>query len=175
MFEEGKLADIKIKPAKGKEISASKFVLSRSPVFDAMLNRHDTKEAQEGVIKINDVSHGVLVEMLRYMYTDEVPKLKQMALDLLVAANKYILPGLVTICKNYLMLNITAANFAGILTTADQLDVADLKEASIKFIIEKHDDIFATADWKNLKISNVQLGMEVMERCFQVLYKNMPK
>jgi hypothetical protein len=175
MFEEGKLADIKIQTADGKEINADKFILTRSPVFDAILNKHDTKEAQEGVIKITDINHDVLTEMIRYMYCDEIPKLNEMALNLLIAGNKYDLPGLVAETENYLKFNITIANFASILITADKLNVIGLKDAAIKFIIENHATTFATAAWKLLKENNVQLGMEVMEKCFQVLYAKMDK
>jgi hypothetical protein len=169
MFEEGKLADIKIKTARGKEIIANKYILSRSPVFDAMLNSHDTKEAREGVIKITDINHDVLTEMIRYMYYDDIPKLKEMALDLLVAGNKYDLPGLVAETENYLIRNISIANFASILVTADKSNINGLKDATINFIIENKSAVYATADWKSLKKNHAQLGFEIAEKCIEKL------
>jgi hypothetical protein len=174
-FEEGKLAEIKIKTARGKEIIASKYILSRSPVFDAMLNRHDTKEAREGVIKITDINHNVLTEMIRYMYYDEIPKLKEMALDLLVAGNKYDLPGLVAATESYLRCNISIANFATILITADKSNVNGLKDTAIKFIIENNAAVFDTADWKSLKQNHAQLTFEITEKIIQKLYSKKDK
>lgn len=173
-FDAGKLSDITIKTLDDK-IKANRFILSRSPVFDAMLNEHDTKEAQDGEISITDFDHDVVLEMVRYMYCDEIPKLKEMALDLLVASDKYDLPGLGKECENYLMVNVNTGNFSDILVTADKLNYGDLKNAAINFIIENHDIIFSTIAWKSLKDSNMSLGMEVMERCFQALYKKMNK
>jgi speckle-type POZ protein len=140
-----------------------------------MLNEHDTKEARDGVISITDFDHEVVLEMVRFMYCDEIPKLKEMALELLVAGNKYILPGLVRECENYLMVNVSTENFSEILVTADKLNYSDLKNAAINFIIDNHEIIFSTNTWKSLKESNMSLGMEVMERCFQALYKKMNK
>lgn len=169
------MADIIIKTVGHKEIKANRFILSRSPVFDAMLNDYDTKEAQNHEILIEDCDHDVIYEMVRFMYNDQIPKIKEMALDLLVAGNKYILPGLVKECENYLMVNVNSSNFSDILVIADQLNYGNLKNAAIKFIIENHDVVFVTSAWRSLKESNMSLGMEVMERCFQALYKKMNK
>jgi hypothetical protein len=135
-----------------------------------MLNRHDTKEAREGVIKITDINHNVLTEMIRYMYYDEIPKLKDMALDLLVAGNKYDLPGLVAATESYLRRNISIANFATILITADKSNVNGLK-----FIIENNAAVFDTADWKSLKQNHAQLTFEITEQIIQKLYSKKDK
>ncbi len=164
MFETEKFTDMKIKTSEeGKEINTHKIFLARSPVFEAMLN-HDTKEIQENVIKITDFDHEIVEEMVRYLHTDEVPKLKELALELLVIGNKYDLPGLVRICKNFLKENITEINFASILITADQLEIADLKDTAFEFIINNHKAVFANADWKSLKKGHMELGMEVLEQ-----------
>jgi hypothetical protein len=175
MFDSKKLADVIIITKGRNEIKASNFILSRSEVFDAMLNVHDTKEAREKTIVIKDVDYHVMSEMIRYMYTDEVPKMNEMALNLMIAANKYNLPGLVSRCENYLKTNITVENFGNIIVVADTLNITELKEVAIQFIIDNHEKIFDTNMWKTLKLNHVQLGMEVMERCFLVLHKKMNK
>lgn len=163
MFEQNKLADIKIKTSDGQEINANKVFLSRSPVFDAMLNRHDTKEAQEGVIEIQDIDHEVLVEMVRYMYTDEIPKLKEMAANLLVAANKYDLPGLFRVCEDFLIRNITAENFGEILAIVGTYNVTQLKKLVVKFVLENFEKVLSSEEWKNLKENNLALAVEILE------------
>lgn len=165
MFMTEKLADITIiANGKKKKINAHNFVLSRSKVFNAMLNEHDTKEAQEGVIEIADIDHDVLVEMIRYMYTDEIPKLKEMACKLLLAANKYDLQGLANECGNYLIKNVAVESFAEVLVTADSLDIPQLKATAIDFVIENRKDIFTCDGWKRLKKNHIQLAMEVLEK-----------
>lgn len=169
MFQQNKLADIQIKPSQGKAIYASKFILSRSPVFDAMLNRHKTKESQLSVIEIKDIDREVLVEMINYMYTDETYKLNEMAVDLLIAANKYDLPGLVIECGNHLKLSIATSNFVDILIAADQLNSADLKNAVINYIIDEHKEALATADWKTFEEYNPKLAIEILKECIKDL------
>jgi hypothetical protein len=174
MFNEGKLADIKIKTADGKEIEANKFILTRSPVFDAMLNSHDTKEAQEGVIEITDIGHEVMVEMVRYMYSDEIPKLKEIALELIVAGNKYDLPGLVDKIEYYLKHNITAENFVQILIVADKLTLADLKDVIVSFVSD-NTAVFTSDVWKEFKNEGTheKLRSEVMEKSLLNLHQKM--
>jgi hypothetical protein len=171
VFETNQFADITIKTKDGKEIKALKFILSRSPVFNAMLNLHDTKEAQNGVIKIEDIEHEVLLEMIRYMYTDQVPKLKELALELMIAANKYDLPKLFEMCKDHLKANITIENFVDALTYADNLAIEDLEDAIMKFIADNDDAVFASNEWKLLKKDNSELAMKVMEYCYKKLKK----
>lgn len=169
LFVSSKFADITIKAADGSELKASKLVLSRSPVFDAMLNQHDTKEAQDGVIEISDIDHEVLKELIHYMYSDEIPKLKDIALDLLIAANKYDLPGLFETCKSYLMANFSLEDFPRVLIFAEKLDIDDLKKVTMQHIIADSENIFASNEWKLFEKTNADLAMQVMKNCIEKL------
>jgi speckle-type POZ protein len=164
MYATEKLADITIITSDKKEIKAHNFVLSRSPVFDAMLNVHDTQESQQGTISITDIDHDVLVEMIRYMYTDEIPKIKDMGCKLLLAADKYDLQGLASECGNYLIKNVAVESFAEVLITADNLEIPQLKDAAIDFVIKNRKDIFTCEGWKRLKKNHIELAMEVLEK-----------
>lgn len=164
-FDTGKLVDTTIKTADGNEIKANKFILSRSPVFDAMLNRHDTKEAQESLIEITDINYEVLKEMIRYMYSDEILKLKEMALDLMIAANKYALPGLFEICKEYLKKNITNEGMATVLTYAHNLKIDDLEKA----IMEHNDIVLASDEWQFFEKNHIEIALKVIKHCFHAL------
>jgi speckle-type POZ protein len=133
LFMSAKLADIVIMTKDG-EFGVHKNIISRSDVFECMLYG-TTNEAQSGVIRIEDINHDVLVEMCRFLYYDEIPKIQTLALELLVAADKYMVSDLAVKCCQYLMVNITTENFLNILTTAYQLNKEALREAAIDFII----------------------------------------
>jgi speckle-type POZ protein len=133
LFESGALADITIK-SEDKELKVHKLILARSEVFAKMLSG-ETEEAQSAVIKIKDISHEVLVEMCRFLYYDEVPKMKSLALELMVAADKYMVEDLAAKCEKFLMDNITVENFHDVLVTANRLSKDKLREAAIDFII----------------------------------------
>ena len=165
MYEDTKLADITIKTKDDddKEIKAHNFILSRSKVFYAMLNSHDTKEAQTKVIQIEDIDHDVLVEMIGYLYTDRVPKIEEMALDLLIAGNKYDISGLVSQCEIYLAEHLSIESFAEILIVADRLKIYKLKNAAMKFVVDNVKTIFASDGWKCIKEKNMSLAKEIMK------------
>jgi speckle-type POZ protein len=164
MFESGKFADVVIKTKDEKEIKAHNFFLSSSDDFDAMLNKHDTKEAQQKVIEVTDIDHDVLFEMIRFLYCDEAPMIKEMALDLLVAADKYNVQGLINECVMFLLQNVNTENYSQILVTADQLRIECLKDEAIDYIIENREEILPSETWKKIKKENVQLAMEVIEK-----------
>ncbi|XP_049943292.1 speckle-type POZ protein-like [Schistocerca serialis cubense] len=60
----------------------------KSPVFRAVLS-HDMKEAREGLVEIPYLELTVVLEMLRYMYTDRVYVPSDTTEQLLVASDKY--------------------------------------------------------------------------------------
>jgi speckle-type POZ protein len=161
MYKSKKLSDVIIITKHGLNIRAHNFILSRCEVFDAMLNKHNMKEAQKKIIEIFDIDHDVLVEMIRYLYCDEVPKIEEMALELLVAADKYNIQGLYKKCVLYLWENVKAENYSQILVTADQLQIGCLKEVAIDYIIRNRKEIFSSETWKQLK---KELVTEVMEK-----------
>ena len=72
------------------------FLCSKSPVFSAMLNS-GMREAREGVINIREMNSDTLSSMIHYIYTEELADGWQDLdiKDVVIAANKYELPGLV--------------------------------------------------------------------------------
>jgi speckle-type POZ protein len=126
------------------------------------------KEAQDGVIKITDFDHEVLTEMIRYMYSDQVPKLKEMAVGLMLAAHKYDLPGLVEICKDYLRAHISIENLMDVLIYANELEIEDLEKAAIEFMIRKNDEVFESDEWKEFEQNNSRIAWKIMKLCIKI-------
>mgnify|MGYP002652689147 CR=1 FL=1 len=72
-----------------KKIQAHKTILAaHSPVFSAMFDHSETKEAQEGEVKITDIEADVFEELLCYLYAGKMPDLSKFALELFVASDK---------------------------------------------------------------------------------------
>jgi speckle-type POZ protein len=164
LFESEKLADVIIKTNAEKDIKAHSIILSRSDVFDVMLNKHNLREARTKTIEITDIDRDVLVETIRFLYYDEAPLIEEMALDLLVAADKYNIQALHNKCVNFLWQNVDMENFSQILVIADRLSIESLKDETIEFIIKNRKEIFPSETWKQLKKDNVQLAMEIIEK-----------
>ena len=88
LLESGIHSDI-ILVVKGKEFPVHKAILSaRSPVFAAMFEHEDTKEANEGKVEITDILDDVFQELLNYTYTSRIPIKEQLTPELLSAADK---------------------------------------------------------------------------------------
>lgn len=164
LFDTGKYADITIKIKGKKDIRAHNSILSRSNVFDSMLNRYECKESRDRIIHIKDVDHDVMHEMIRFLYYDEIPRMNELAVKLLIASNRYEIPKLESECKDYLMENVSIENFAEVLVASNMLGIADLKDTAIDFIIENRKLIFGSDGWKELKEGHNMLAWEVVEK-----------
>ena len=92
---------------KEEKFKAHKTILiSRSPVFEAMF-QSDLTEKATNTLKIEDIERRVFQEVLRFIYTDEVNQMEEMASDLLAAAEKYMLTLLKEKCEVSLSRNVT--------------------------------------------------------------------
>ena len=88
-----------------QEFRAHKTILAaRSPVFAAMF-KHPSKEKLSGIVNVPDIEPGVFKELLRYIYTGQVPlqRMDKLAIGLLAAADKYLLEKLKQACRDHLV------------------------------------------------------------------------
>ena len=106
-------------------IPAHKFVLSiSSPVFGAMFYGELAETAN--LIELPDCEYANLLELFRYMYSDEVILSGSNVMGVLYLAKKYIVPSLADKCAEYLQDNLDATNVFGILPQAQNFDEQNL-------------------------------------------------
>ena len=104
-----------------KAIPAHKFILAiSSPVFEAMFfgELAETKDT----IELPDCEYGSLLELFRYMYSDEVNLSGSNVMGVLYLAKKYLVSSLVDKCTEYLQLNVDPSNVFSILPTAQRYE-----------------------------------------------------
>ena len=108
------LSDVEIKCGE-ETFDAHQAILSaRSPVFGRML-RNEMTEKKSKLVEIKELEPRVLAEMLKFIYTgsskvtEEDPDL-QMTADLLVAAERYQLEILKSMCESILASCVTTEN-----------------------------------------------------------------
>lgn len=88
LLESGKFSDFTIVVGDSK-IPVHKSILSaHSPVFEAMFNHDNTKEAQEHKVEVTDVFPNVMKDFLLFIYTGQKPKKVCFSTELLAVANK---------------------------------------------------------------------------------------
>ena len=108
-------------------IPAHKFVLSiGSPVFEAMFYR-ELAETRDS-IELPDCEYESLLELFRYMYSDEVNLSGSNVFGVLYLAKKYMVPSLADKCTEYLQNNLDPSSVFSILPSAQKLEEENLVE-----------------------------------------------
>ena len=141
MFNNEHLSDVKfvVRGSDGGEsetdrlITAHKFVLSiGSPVFEAMFYGElaETKDT----IQLPDCDYESLLELFRYLYSDEVNLHGSNVLGVLYLAKKYVVPSLADKCKDYLQDKLDPSNVFTILPTALKYEEKNLVDRCWKVI-----------------------------------------
>ena len=127
-----------------KVIPAHKFVLAiSSPVFFAMFygQMAETKDS----IELTDCEYESLLELFRFMYTDEANLSGSNVMQVLYLANKYMVPSLAEKCTEYLQENLNASNVFCILPHAQKFEDKDLEDRCWE-VIEKQTGEAVTSD-----------------------------
>ncbi|CAM0902856.1 unnamed protein product [Alopecurus aequalis] len=167
ILETGKLADVTF-VVSGESIAAHWcFLAARSSVF--MEQFLPMKESAEPHVCVNDMESRVFRVMLRFIYTDLLPKLDdcetmEMAQHLFVAAGRYNLEKLKLICENLLCNCIDASMVATALLFAEQHECVGLKKACFKFLasFQNLKAMVGSEGFEKLKISNPNILEELV-------------
>ena len=127
-----------------KVIPAHKLVLAiGSPVFFAMFcgQMADTR----GSIELPDCDYESLLELFRFIYSDEVELTGSNVMHVLYLAKKYFVPSLAEKCAEFLRKNLDASNVFTILPHALKFEDKDLENRCWK-VIELHTEEAVTSD-----------------------------
>ena len=127
IFNTSLLSDVKfIVPvsngeSESKVIPAHKLVLAiGSPVFFAMFcgQMADTRDS----IELPDCEYESVLELFRFIYSDEVELTGSNVMHVLYLAKKYLVPSLVKKCAEFLRKNLNASNVFSILPHAQKFE-----------------------------------------------------
>ena len=131
---------------------------ARSPVFRVMF-RADMTEKKTRELNVIDVDPEIMSELLSYIYTGKceilyklpkgkTPKVDTYAKGLLMAAEKYQLEQLKSICEERLCNNIEVGNCLDYLVVGDLYQADILKNAALQFIAKNVESVCETGDWR---------------------------
>ncbi|KAJ8680749.1 hypothetical protein QAD02_016536 [Eretmocerus hayati] len=138
-----------------KTIYVNKMILSNgNDVFAAMF-KHNLKENKNNVIKVDDVSHQVMMELVRFIYTGQVRGIERIPKELLVAADKYGIDELKDQCGCYLSEILSIHNVLEYISFADLYNVDQLKKKAIVFFMTHRKDV--------VKIQNFKIRLQVLK------------
>ena len=145
-FNNDRFSDVKfvVPKANGESeskqvIPAHKFVLSiSSPVFEAMFYG-ELAETRDS-IELPDCEYESLLELFRYMYSDEVNLSGSNVMEVLYLAKKYMVPSLAEKCAEYLQENLDPSNAFSILPSARKYEEKNLLDQCWKMIDEQTEE-----------------------------------
>ena len=166
IFNTELLSDVKfVVPASSSEseskkvIPAHKFVLAiSSPVFYAMF--YGQMAEAKNSIELPDCEYESLLEMFRYLYSDEVNLSGNNVMQVLYLANKYMVPSLAEKCAEYLRCNLKASNVFCILPHAQKFEDKDLKGRCWKVIEEQTEEALKSDEFVTVERSLVETVVE---------------
>ena len=119
-----------------KSIPAHKFVLAiSSPVFFAMF--YGVMAETSGSVQLPDCDYESLLELFRYVYSDDVKLSGSNVMQVLYLAKKYMVPSLADKCTGYLRKHLEASNVFSILSQAQKFEDKDLENRCWR-VIESH-------------------------------------
>ena len=114
-------------------IPAHKFVLSiSSPVFEAMF--YGELAATTDSIELPDYEYDSLLELFRYMYSDEVILSGSYVMGVLYLAKNYIVPSLTDKCTKFLQDHLDPSDVFSILPSAQKYEEKKLVDKCWKVI-----------------------------------------
>ena len=152
LFDRKKLSDVTFH-IDDKKIQAHKLILStRSSVFEAMFS-HDTKEKLTNRVEVVDVDAGVFEEVLRLIYTNEVDStlLKDRTIELMVAADKYMLDDLKILCRQQVLDSLSIENVLDYFVSVQRYSIDDLNEEIFSIMRKNFVELVLTAKWGKVK------------------------
>ena len=135
-------------------IPAHKFVLAiSSPVFYAMFYGEMAETAD--TIQLPDCDYESLLELFRYLYSDEVNLSGSNVMQVLYLAKKYLVPSLADKCTAYLQERLGASNVFSVLLQAQKFEEKDLEERCWE-VIEEQTENALTSEFVTLERSVVE-------------------
>ena len=152
IFNTALLSDVKfIVPmsngeSESKAIPAHKLVLAiGSPVFFAMFygQMADTRDS----IELPDCEYESLLELFRFIYSDEVKLTGSNVMHVLYLAKKYLVPSLAEKCAEFLRKNLNASNAFSILSHAQKFEDKDLENRCWEVVEVQTEEALASDDF----------------------------
>ena len=140
-------------PKKSKmAIPAHKFVLSIcSPVFFAMFCGEMAEKSD--TVDLPDCEYEGVLEMLRYVYSEEVKLDESNVMQVLYVAKKYILPSLADECMDFLQRNLDPTNVFCVLSHAKQYDESALVDRCWDVIDRKTEEVVKSEGFATIERS----------------------
>ena len=126
----------------------------------------DMAEASSNSVEISDISPDVLRKVLSFVYSGTIVDLDSLSLiqEVIVAADKYEIIRLKSLCENLILKHLDEENAASLLVFANNYCSRELKDHVIDYVVcdsERCKRIMKSEGWKDVKEDGSDLIEEV--------------
>jgi len=128
-------------------------------VFERMFDSN-MAEAKSGTVVVEDMEADTLQRLLEFTYTGKVTDMQDV-MELLYAADKYQMPGLVRECAGHLQEELTPATAADILVLSDRHNIDSLKQVVVKRILSDKARFMGDPEFKEKMKKQPELLLEL--------------
>jgi hypothetical protein len=143
-------------------VYAHKLMLMRCSYFRALI-LGEMKESKEETIRIEQVSHPIFLEILEYLYTDQLRIPLESAMELFEAADLFCIPRLKTMCEKRMLQSINIENAAVIFHAADLHSALSLRQKAKKYIMSRFEIVSKTSSFEDMGRNNIDLVFELLQ------------
>lgn len=158
------LSDVTV-TSEGKNFYLHKNILAiGSDVFKVMF-RNDMKEKNESKVTISDIKYDVLQELFQFIYTGKVSNIKEIAGELLIAAEKYCIEELKVLCEEALCNSLYRKNALEYLNLAIINRAEKLKAYIIQYISFDSERYLKSEEFKDLGRQHPEVLIEILSEC----------
>jgi len=159
------LSDVTFR-VKGETIKAhSVIVAAGSPVLSAMF-QHDFEENRTRTVVIDDTKAQVFKQFLQYIYIGTAPEMEDVAMDLLVVADKYGVDSLKEECATVLSRKLKLDNVISILILAHLHSIPKLFQSALDFMAKHNRIVCSLSDYAMLMENYPKLCFKVNQYMF---------
>lgn len=155
MYSLGLFADVKVQCG-DKVFNLHKSVLSAwSEVFLAMFSSPMLE--RDGDLTVTDCGEETFENLVRFLYSEQIPEDEQEVKDLLIVADKYLISELKRNCEEVLIEWMCVQNIADLAELAVKHNCTKLKTELINFIRDNREELSYDEDLKHVLLNDPKM------------------
>lgn len=153
--KDGLFCDVRISVGSCLFEAHRNVLAANSPYFRALLS-NDMKEGHENLVKLDELSAKVVESILDFMYSGKININKDIALDLLVAADYLLMPELKEKGCQFLVKKMTASNCLTVLNVSKKYNFVQLHKKALAFAQENFHVVCRKENFKDLSAAQLE-------------------
>lgn len=141
-----------------------------SEVFAAMF-QHDMKENNQNAVEIKDIKPYVLQELFRFIYCGKIFKIEKIACELLIAAEKYNIEELKTLCEEEIIEGVDENNAVKCLNLAVENNAERLKKETIQWISFNLESMIEKEELEDFGVKYPKIMFQIMKKHVKISFE----